>query len=83
MSPLMAWILIGTAAMVAVIAMMYLYTHDKLDDIHSEVKSLHTRHDNEDEAHRAQERHHSKLYRLIVALWDGDKQKIMDEWKDR
>lgn len=72
-----------TATLIVLIGWLYLRTTDKLDDIHGEVKSLHTRHDNADESHKAQEKHHSKLYRLMAALWEGDKQRFLDEWNNR
>ena len=79
---LMAWILIGTAALVAIIALMYLHTHDKLDDIKGEVKSLHTRHDHED--HRMDDAHR-KLNRLrhgIALLFKGEGEAFLKWWKD-
>lgn len=83
MDPLVKWILGSSAGIVAVIYLVDWRANRKLDDIHDEVKAVHTRHDhNDDEVKYA----HSKIDRLnrgLALLFKGEKEEFIKWWNDK
>ena len=59
------------------------WTKAKLDEIHDEVRAVHTRHDHNDQQVQHLHGKLDRLRRIIAALWHADGKAFMDAWHSK